>query len=628
MDRLNWYFLQKVTNQELNLAFDQVEARLLARAVDTALTGVHGDLATALKVEQNGTPNQTVNVRAGVAYDQLGNRMSVASTTNVNVAVDAFAASTQVASSGNEKWVSLFLKFTRNNYDPRTDGNGVTVQFRRDASVTFFVKQGTEAPTGTATRPALEADGILLADILRTFNDNTIVDGDIDITRRQDAFVIAGSPTSIRRGLVKDAIADVLAALNAHVVDTSDAHDASAISFNGFPQWADSTTTGATEVEAALDGIVSALAGFTGAQKVGAASYTSGSRTVSAGSAKSQINAIVDMIAGLAAAEITYAGSGQWKDTTTVGAATVEAAIDEVVADLAADDGSKRIGSAATTSTFASGETLSAGSIYGQIDAILSALGDQSAPITGAGRIGNDAYTSGSYSVSLGTVRSQIQELVQQINSVSGGVPGSASALSFTPNQVTWADSSPGPATGIAATNVQTAINEVLTDLAEQTSTQASGSNRVGSPAISGLPGSLSAGSVRNQLGQLLTLINTGAGSGQRLFSVFNVPAGASTQAENTGVLQQTSYAQTTTVFLDEPLTAGSIQVAVYGTPAGGARALLFTTTVTAVDGNLREVTFSNTINVASYRLLDIEVVGTGVTFAGAALGIAVQVKL
>jgi hypothetical protein len=120
------------------------------------------------------------------------------------------------------------------------------------------------------------------------------------------------------------------------------------------------------------------------------------------------INAHINLATGShAASAISYAGSGNWKDATTVSGATVEAAIDEVVSDLAADAGAARVGIAARSS-WLGGRTNPAGvSIFDAIEKVITDLAVQTASDDGAERIG--AQASGN--LAAGSVRSQLDAI-------------------------------------------------------------------------------------------------------------------------------------------------------------------------------------------------------------------------
>jgi len=104
MDRFDFYFRQKVSEGELDAAFDEAENALWAVAIDHALTGI---AANAVVTEKSGTPNLTVDVSgSALVYDKLGRRIAFGPLQNVDVSVDESAVSTAVGTPGNEKIVS------------------------------------------------------------------------------------------------------------------------------------------------------------------------------------------------------------------------------------------------------------------------------------------------------------------------------------------------------------------------------------------------------------------------------------------------------------------------------------------------------------------------------------------
>lgn len=228
MDRRDFYFKQPVTEAELNGAFDAVENAMFRLMTDMDIIGV---LQACVGAQVTPVPNLNVTVSGpGFAYDEAGERMTVAAPfESVDVSQDSSHVPTTVAGGGNEKWVSVFLKFIRALSDPRVDGNSNTVYFVSNESKEYVVVQGAEAAIGTAPRPTLDPTSILLFDVHRTFGQTQIFNGDIDTTRRQDAFVIAQTPVSIRAGTVYGAIAAQLQALNDHILNLGGAHPDTAI---------------------------------------------------------------------------------------------------------------------------------------------------------------------------------------------------------------------------------------------------------------------------------------------------------------------------------------------------------------------------------------------------------------
>lgn len=266
MDRLDYYFRQKVTEAELDDGFAKAETAIQNLFVDADLVGIHFGLACS----EQAVPNMTLLLTAGAAYDATGRRIRIPSNQNVNLAADYNGIATTVASVGNERWLSVFVGFTRALTDPRTDGNGLTVYFSRAETFETRVVAGVEAGSGLATRPSLDSGRILVCDVLLEYGDTTIVNAAIDTTRRQDVFVSAASPVAVREGRAKEAVDSLVTQLADHLNDTT-AHAASVVTYTGGPAWADGTTNPATDVESQLDKVITDLAAATGGAKIGGA---------------------------------------------------------------------------------------------------------------------------------------------------------------------------------------------------------------------------------------------------------------------------------------------------------------------------------------------------------------------
>jgi len=265
MDRRDFYFQQLVTEADLDEVFELAEAADHNYVIDNGLVGVY----FGLDVAEAGVPNLTVQVSAGAAYDQTGQRIAVPSTQIVNVAVDSNAVSTTVAGVGNSKIISVYAKFKRVLGNPKTDGNNVSVQYDRDESYEFIVRQSTEAVGPTP--PALQADEILLADITRVFGGTTVVNAAINPLgvdgRRQWAISATSGNYTVRTGRADTAIqsvvelidgldTDAAANLQLHLDDATAAHAASAVA---------NTPAGsiaATTVQAALNELDSEKGGL------------------------------------------------------------------------------------------------------------------------------------------------------------------------------------------------------------------------------------------------------------------------------------------------------------------------------------------------------------------------------
>lgn len=218
-DMFDFHYRQKVTEDELNAAFEELEQAERSIVKDLEFTGVYSGLV----VTQHTTPNLTVDVSAGGAYDPNGQRIAVGTTQTVNVAADSNAASTAVATPGNARVVSVFAVFARVLSDPRVDGNGDTVYFSRAESFTFRVVQGAEALLGAEVAPALAADAILLADIRLVHNTTQVLNAAINpyVTNRRQDFDLVGPNEVDLAAFVEAYLADSPTLVNALISGTN-----------------------------------------------------------------------------------------------------------------------------------------------------------------------------------------------------------------------------------------------------------------------------------------------------------------------------------------------------------------------------------------------------------------------
>lgn len=498
--RKDFYFRQRVTEAELDAAFDDLEQADRNLAADLGLAGI---LSNAVVSPHAPVPDLTVDVTGPAAMlDPAGQRIFFSALQNVDVSQDENAVSTAVTAAGNEKVVSVFARFDRALSDPRIDGNSLTVFFERDESFELVVAQGAEAPAGFALPPPLRANALLLADITRSFGQTQILASSISTARRQDAFVAAGTPRSIRRGQVRDAIADLLGFYNAHVSGVADQHASSGGDYGGGGAWADGTPNPPTTIEAQLDKIISDLGGSSGALKIGAGATTGTPNSLGAGSVKSQIDALLGLINDLSqgpgstsASTVIYAGGGNWADGTTNPSTSVEVQLDKIISDLAATSGAPKIGAAATSG---SPNALSAGSVKSQIDALLAAL---NAHVAGAGAHAASVISNTPFgNLSATTVQAALNEL--DAEKAALGHVHAATEISYAGSGA-LADG-----TVIAAQSLEAALDSLVSLLADNVTAGSDGAGRIGAEAQSYGSAAVSRGRLSSQVYELLQLIN------------------------------------------------------------------------------------------------------------------------
>jgi hypothetical protein len=418
MDRKDFYFRQKVTEAELDAAFDETEEAIDRVFTDLGIVGV----VAGLDVTQQVSPNMTVQVSGpGVAIDQNGSRIAIASTQNVDLSVDESAVATTVITPGNSKILSIFAEFDRALSDPRVDGNAVTIYYERAESFRLNVAQGSEAVTPVA--PALRADEILLADVTITYGTTQITNGMISTARREVVFSISDNPRSISAESLADALGQLLGFYNDHASATADRHNATAIDYSGGGAWADGSTNPAATVAAQLTKIIADLAPTTasasGARKIGieqlAATWQDAS-TVAAGTLYAVINGIVSTLAsttasGSGARKLGIEALTAWADGTSNGATSIYSRVAAIVTGLASTSGggsgAAKIGIDAIAS-WADASAFSAGTLRATVNKIVADL----AASTGTAKVGGAAVSSSGLSIAAGTLATQITALL------------------------------------------------------------------------------------------------------------------------------------------------------------------------------------------------------------------------
>lgn len=353
-DRKEFFVGELVTDTAVNQAFDQVEAADRALVADSATYGIIEGLAVA---QHSGTPNLTVDVTLGTAYATAGERMRVGGNTNLDCSVDRDGISTTVTVNVNSRIVSVILRPDRVLSDPQQDATSTTVYFQRTESYALEVIQGSEATIPVA--PTIPAGSILVADIIRTYGQTQILNASISAGslishRRQDVYVLTGTPLNVRAGKPKAAMQAIVARYNDHVNGLADPHDAGGVDYLGSGSWADAGAgLPAGPLDEALDAVPATLGSTSslnsGVRKIGAEAHTLGGVTISSGTLYSWLTSL--RVAG----NIIYNGSGTWADSSSgLAAADLETTIDSLVSTLAATTAAAKLGMAAVGS-FANG---------------------------------------------------------------------------------------------------------------------------------------------------------------------------------------------------------------------------------------------------------------------------------
>jgi len=304
MDRLDFYFQQLVLESDLDTGFDQAEQADWFMFEDMSFYGVLAGFA----VVEDSPPSLEVTASGpGRSYDKDGKRLAITSDQQVDVSEDSGGTPTTVATSGYEKWVSVFLRYDRDLSNPKTDGGGATVYYNRNEAVEFYVAQGAEAPNGTGTRPSLRSDGILIADIRRLYGVTTITNAEIYTDRTEYLLTqddSGGSGVDVHGKYLTEALDYLAGVAAAHIEGTDWEHQATDIDFVPTEWWHNGTPLSATNVDGAIDEIVATLAEDAGGNPSGTDRIGSRVTTgvladgspLAAGAAWDQMNSLVSQL--------------------------------------------------------------------------------------------------------------------------------------------------------------------------------------------------------------------------------------------------------------------------------------------------------------------------------------------
>jgi len=379
-DRLDFFFRQRVTEAELDLGFALLEKAVHNLAADLRIYGV---VSGAVPSPHSPVPDLSIDLTAPArAYDNLGQRLFFGTGQTVDCSVDLSGIPTDVSSAGNERWLSIFLRFARLLSDPRTDGNSQQVFFRRDESFELVVRQAAEGPAGAAPRLALQPDELLLCDVRRRPGQAQVVAADIDTTRRQAFVFVQGSSVGITAGTwttltptsptVQAALDDVDAKLTGHFAGTAHRHAAAAVDYtpHGF--------VAANTVQAAVDEVVDDLSAATGAGNIGAAGVPGNPNPLGPGTVATQLAGLLGLL---------NAHVGAISDAHP--ASAISAAPHNYIA---------------TTN------------VQAQLQSLVAALADAGAATPGASRIGSPAMAGAPVVMAQGTVASQLFALLLGLN--------------------------------------------------------------------------------------------------------------------------------------------------------------------------------------------------------------------
>jgi hypothetical protein len=422
-NRVNWFFRQRVAENELDLAFDQVEQADRDFASDIGMFGI---ISGGEAVPHEPFPDLRIGITGPTrAYDRLGRRVFIPVAQTVDCARDLSGLPTEVMTPGNERWLSIFIRFNRTLSDPRIDGGGQQVFFRRDESFEIVIRQGPEAPASTAERPSLVVDELLVCDVRRTYGQTEILADHLDVARRQRfLFTPAGNVGVFPSGWsaivpaqpnVQATLDAVDSRLHSHLAGFGDYHGADDILLNPLIGWIPYNRLQDWLQQFVFDLEAAGGQFQPGSSRIGAEREDGQPYSLEYGSVDQHLKALLGYL------------NSHAKSVTAHPANTISATPH---------------GSIASTS------------VQGQLEEIVSDLALQASGNSGGGRVGVDAISGTPTSLAAGTVRAQHSALLTALNNhltASGGTAHAAQAIAV-------ADAN----NRLNATTVEGAIGEAL----------------------------------------------------------------------------------------------------------------------------------------------------------------------
>lgn len=455
-NRQDFYFREIVSESELDAGFADLEQADLDQALDwdmsaAALSSLYGGILRGLVPSAPG--GVTSRFTIGTAYDDAGRRIRTTGTLDVDLsqtgdtAIGAGGTPTgggaALPAPGFQRYASVFLVFDRLLSDPRVDGTGATVYFDRAESFHFSVKVGTSVadPGPPVAKPPLEAGKLLLVDFI--ISDTAILS--TDTSRRQVWLRRADTAVPTTR------------------VGTG-------FPIRGLVLGTESDASPPHGIRLAIE----QLLGY----------YNDHVRNDASAADKHT------------AVNLTAIPTDTWAGAEALTYATVQAGLDEIVADLA------------------------------------DAVGTD-----GATRVGAVAVVGAPTSLLAGSIRSQLNELLVGLNAHLNDADDAhaASAIGYAGGGA-WADAGTNP-----ATTVELQLDKVISDLAATVAPD--GAGRIGARLVAGVlafpvaADSLAAGTLQSQIAALLAAVNGRVLRGGDVISGDLLPNAAGTVNVGTGTI-------------------------------------------------------------------------------------------
>lgn len=213
MDRRKFFDKQLVEDTDLNAAVTNTYNAIGNLMSDI---GIFGIISGGVVTEQ-GAPSMSVDMTGPfIGYDQDGERIYRSTSDVIDCSVDYLANATVPTVPGEGRWISIHGRFDYTLQDSKVI-DGSTEYLTWKESYEWRVVSGVAAATPGHTQPAKPADAILICDIELVFGQTSILNADIDTSRRDDFVFAAASAISVSAGAwtnIDSAVLNVQAALD------------------------------------------------------------------------------------------------------------------------------------------------------------------------------------------------------------------------------------------------------------------------------------------------------------------------------------------------------------------------------------------------------------------------------
>jgi hypothetical protein len=189
MNKYHYFYGQIVTDDELRNAFDKIEQYLTNQNSELDHSGIFDGLA----VSATSPISMSVEVTAGAARESgNGFRIPVSVYQTFDCNEDEYGNSTiSDLLAGEGRWCSLYIRYQREESNPRTDDYGTLIYYDQMDGFELFIRRGTKGNTvdkDTLDKPATIGSAVLLCDLWFEDGATFIESSDIVLTRRQEYF--------------------------------------------------------------------------------------------------------------------------------------------------------------------------------------------------------------------------------------------------------------------------------------------------------------------------------------------------------------------------------------------------------------------------------------------------------